>query len=136
LYDTESVTLTIPTGTSPGTYYILFVADYTNLISETNENNNVAFSQITVVNGLNNEDFSLKENITIYPNPTSETLYYTITNIFEINKIIVHNELGQIIKTINNPTNTINLNELIKGVYFIDFISSDDKRARFTILKN
>jgi len=56
LYDTESVTLTIPTGTSPGTYYILFVADYTNLISETNENNNVAFSQITVSGSSSSND--------------------------------------------------------------------------------
>lgn len=49
-YDGESATLTIPSGTSPGTYYILFVADYQNEVEESNENNNVSYQQITVIN--------------------------------------------------------------------------------------
>ena len=44
----ESATLNIPAGTAAGTYYILFVADYENVITESNENNNVAYEAITV----------------------------------------------------------------------------------------
>lgn len=48
-YDGESATLTIPSNTSPGNYYIRFYGDYLNEVSETNENNNCAYVQITVL---------------------------------------------------------------------------------------
>ena len=41
--------ISVPTGTSAGTYYVLFVADPANLVAETNENNNVASITIQVV---------------------------------------------------------------------------------------
>lgn len=47
-YDGESETLTIPSETSPGTYYICFIGDYLDEVSETNENNNCEHIQITV----------------------------------------------------------------------------------------
>jgi len=46
----ESATLTIPSGTSTGTWYILFRADSNNEVSESNENNNVVYKQISVSN--------------------------------------------------------------------------------------
>ncbi|UOQ53320.1 CARDB domain-containing protein [Hymenobacter cellulosivorans] len=48
-YNSLYPSLTIPTGTTPGSYYVLFVADYQNSISETNENNNVAAAALTIV---------------------------------------------------------------------------------------
>ncbi|WP_375435588.1 CARDB domain-containing protein [uncultured Hymenobacter sp.] len=39
-YDYRTASLSIPTGTTPGNYYVLFVADHTALVNETNENNN------------------------------------------------------------------------------------------------
>lgn len=44
----ENATLTIPTTLNSGTYYILFVADRTDRIGESNENNNVVHKAITV----------------------------------------------------------------------------------------
>ena len=44
----EDRTGTIPTDTSPGTYYVLFVADSENELAETNENNNIEYIQIQV----------------------------------------------------------------------------------------
>ena len=41
-------TAAVPAGTAPGTYYILFVADYQNQVTESNENNNVTAVSITV----------------------------------------------------------------------------------------
>ncbi|MDB5236809.1 MAG: hypothetical protein JWR44_3802 [Hymenobacter sp.] len=41
-------TAAVPPGVTPGTYYILFVADYQNQVGETNENNNVSSVSITV----------------------------------------------------------------------------------------
>ncbi|UOQ72479.1 CARDB domain-containing protein [Hymenobacter cellulosilyticus] len=48
-YSTRYPSLTIPTGTTAGNYYVLFVADYLNTVTETNENNNVASAALTVV---------------------------------------------------------------------------------------
>jgi hypothetical protein len=53
----ESETLTIPTGTAPGTYYLLFFADHDNAFVETNENNNVVSVQITITGGSSGDDF-------------------------------------------------------------------------------
>ena len=44
----ENDTGVIPTDTSPGTYYVLFVADSENELAETNENNNIEYIQIQV----------------------------------------------------------------------------------------
>ena len=41
-------TATVPAGTAPGTYYILFVADYQNQVAENNETNNVTAVSFTV----------------------------------------------------------------------------------------
>ena len=68
LYDGESETLTIPSGTSAGTYYILFVADYKGEYSETNEGNNVVYKQI-IISNPNSYDGS-KE---VYANPQSSS---------------------------------------------------------------
>ncbi|WP_035567849.1 CARDB domain-containing protein [Hymenobacter sp. IS2118] len=38
----------VPAGTAPGSYYILFVVDYQNQVSETNEANNVSAVSLTV----------------------------------------------------------------------------------------
>ncbi|RZL14344.1 MAG: hypothetical protein EOO62_05705, partial [Hymenobacter sp.] len=45
----RSATVIIPAATAAGNYYVLFVADPANTISETNENNNVAYQYLTVV---------------------------------------------------------------------------------------
>ena len=41
-------TAAVPNNLAPGTYYILFVADYQNQVAETNENNNVSALSFTV----------------------------------------------------------------------------------------
>jgi hypothetical protein len=48
LCDGESEYLTIPSNTPAGNYYILFVADYDNQVSESDENNNVVAEPISI----------------------------------------------------------------------------------------
>ncbi|RNI32031.1 T9SS C-terminal target domain-containing protein [Rufibacter immobilis] len=43
-----SSSITIPSNTTPGTYYIVFVADYLNSVTESNETNNTLSRQFTV----------------------------------------------------------------------------------------
>lgn len=60
-YDSESETLTIPADTEVGIYYILFVADYTHRIEESDETNNVEYERIEIVedsgSSSNSDDF-------------------------------------------------------------------------------
>ncbi|MEM9680750.1 MAG: CARDB domain-containing protein, partial [Bacteroidota bacterium] len=44
----ESASITIPGGLSAGTYYILFRADYTSAVTESNESNNVGARSISI----------------------------------------------------------------------------------------
>ncbi len=49
LSSSRYASVTIPATTAPGSYYILFAGDYLNQVSESNENNNVASVNVTVV---------------------------------------------------------------------------------------
>lgn len=49
----ENATVTIPSGTSTGTKYILFYADKDDSVSESIETNNVAYKAITVIDPVN-----------------------------------------------------------------------------------
>ncbi len=75
----ETETITIPSNTASGTWYILYRADYNSRIGESNENNNVAYKQITI--GDNNKPDLIVENQTV--NMTSveagSTIYVTST---------------------------------------------------------
>jgi subtilase family serine protease len=51
LYDSESETMNLPSDLDSGDYYILFVADYLNSISETNENNNISYESFSYTGG-------------------------------------------------------------------------------------
>lgn len=63
--NSESSTLTIPGGTSSGTYYILFVADADNELTTEDENNNVACEQISI-NCSGQEDITVN-NTSVSP---------------------------------------------------------------------
>jgi len=66
-YDPENLDWTIPSSVTTGNYYILFVADYDNQHSETNESNNTEYVPITI-NG------SSCTGVTITQQPTNQTV--------------------------------------------------------------
>jgi subtilase family serine protease len=61
-------TATIPGATAPGYYYVLFVADYLNQVTETNESNNVSSTSIQVV--VPTVDLTMG-SLSVSPTPTS-----------------------------------------------------------------
>ncbi|MBE9469444.1 MAG: T9SS type A sorting domain-containing protein [Bacteroidetes bacterium] len=79
------------------------------------------------------EDFINLNEISIYPNPVSSELH--IDNINNINRIVISNVLGQEVKTINNPVNsvTINASDFNKGMYILTIIDNNNnsKSTRF-----
>jgi hypothetical protein len=72
-----SKVLTIPAGTTPGTYYILFVADADAQVTEVNENNNTASTQLAVTSAAGSPDLTL---LTPSATPTTVTAGLTTTS--------------------------------------------------------
>lgn len=60
----------------------------------------------------------------IYPNPTSHQL--TIDTELEISEISVIDVTGKTVKTSKQNTNTINVDDLSNGIYFIKFITNEN----------
>jgi hypothetical protein len=80
------------------------------------------WSQLCLATSIKNttsiQSVSFKnENISIYPNPTNQYLY--LKNIKGSVNIDVTDVTGQIVKSIQNPSNTIDVSDLEKGFYFI-----------------
>jgi hypothetical protein len=69
-YRTDS--LTIPAATNPGNYYILFYADYLALVTESNENNNIAHVAVSISapTGISSSSSANSIDFKVYPNPS------------------------------------------------------------------
>jgi subtilase family serine protease len=67
----RQLTATVPANTTPGAYYVLFVADPQNAVTETNENNNLAALAVTVTRGLATRDQTAGYTVAVVPNPVA-----------------------------------------------------------------
>ncbi len=82
---------------------------------------------------LSVNDIELESNITIIPNPTSDTLTIDLGD-YILKRIIIYNELGQHIK--EATTKEVNISNLTNGIYFFKIISQNGKIATKKIIKN
>jgi hypothetical protein len=93
-------------------------------------------SYFTNNSSLDNENFTLLEEIFVYPNPSKELLNISIPNNIELPKSYsITNNLGQVISNTKiNSENDLNINTstLSNGVYFIKISSNEyTKTLRF-----
>jgi hypothetical protein len=72
IFESETAVLTIPLSTESGSYFIIFVSDHTNIINESDENNNTLCHHITV------------------SNPNSQIIDAGIVN--PVNNLIIHED--------------------------------------------
>ncbi len=82
-----------------------------------------------IANVGNSESNNLDE-VEVYPNPASQS--FVISNLASVNTIMITNIMGQIVKTINNPsTNDLRLsaNYLPNGIYFITINNATHRRT-------
>jgi len=95
------------------------------------------YQQTFSINSLNNSNFNnnLSKNF-IYPNPTNGTI--NISENIKYDKIIIYNNLGQIVNTINKTTTGLyEIRELPIGLYNLIFIDERSFRIGETkLLKN
>lgn len=131
----ETESLVIPINTESGVYYILFIADDNNAISENNENNNVECI-VLIIDGefVSIDDEDLKKHIDLFPNPTDGLITINSSSI-SIKNIEIYNNLGVLIQSTNNSNEKINMASYANGLYFIKIISENNKSITLKVTK-
>jgi hypothetical protein len=72
---------------------------------------------------LGNQIFDLENAITIYPNPSSDILHIQMPTSTVLEKVIIHNNLGQ--KVMENTTLDFSVTSLSSGIHYLDLQTSD-----------
>jgi len=84
-------------------------------------------------NFLTGTDPLVNGSLKVYPNPFVDVVHFDTSS--TLSKVIVTNIAGQVVKEVVNPTNSIQLNELRSGVYFITLIDVDNVSNTAKIVK-
>jgi subtilisin family serine protease len=80
-----------------------------------------------IANGLDDMslstlDFDESDVVKLYPNPAKDYISYNLPLNFNLKQVTIYDTLGKVIKQLDNSTsNEINISELERGLYFIDF---------------
>lgn len=73
------------------------------------------------------------ENFNIYPNPAKDKVNVSLENNLEFKSAILYNNLGQIVKTSNQPT--FDVSAFAPGIYFIEIKTDKGKATKKLIVK-
>ena len=132
----ESSIVSIPDNVEPGDYNILFLGDADNELDEKNEENNVVCIPISIIGSVSINSLEIHENLTVYPNPVNQTLYFLSEDI-SLSKVEVYNKIGQRVFTSEvTPLNgQISFSHFPEGIYYIKFHDSENRNAMFKIGK-
>lgn len=82
------------------------------------------------------EDFDLKSNLVLFPNPTSGDVSITLANTEDAITVKVYNSTGQFIKTVSvtNENNVVDLQNETSGIYLLEF-SLKQHKAFLKVIK-
>ncbi len=95
------------------------------------------FVQTFNIASLSNISFNEESNKTIiFPNPAQEV--FTVSSSLDFNKIVVINNLGQIVKKFDkNSSNNYEIKDVLNGIYYVIFYDFKNKKVGETkILKS
>jgi len=81
---------------------------------------------------LSTNDF-VSESFDVYPNPASEVLNIRMKNNLSLEKAIIYNNAGQIVKIAQQ--NTIDVSTFSPGVYFVEITTNQGKAVKKVIVK-
>ena len=84
-----------------------------------------------ITTDINNSN-ALKNTVTIYPNPTSDVVTISSTIAFTHSEIL--NQLGEVV--MSSSQNSININELANGIYFIKIYNTNQLLSTHRFIKN
>lgn len=80
---------------------------------------------------MSTTDF-LRENILLYPNPTSTFFTLSVTNNLTLKKVEVYNLVGK--RVLNTTSETLDVSSLTSGVYFAR-ITTDKGQLHVKVIK-
>jgi hypothetical protein len=126
--------LIIPVSIVTGTWYFLFKADANSEITEVNENNNIAYVQISVTPNSSINDFLTEDMIKIFPNPAFDFVEIQLSNeLVNCKSIRLINTFGQVLaihETENHQNFRFDISDKASGIYFIELVLSDQSITR------
>lgn len=73
------------------------------------------------------------ENFSVFPNPATDILNITLENNLILDRVNIYNNLGQVVKTSQNPI--IDISTINPGIYYVE-ISTDKGKATKKIIVN
>ncbi|KPH13479.1 hypothetical protein AMQ68_07805 [Chryseobacterium sp. ERMR1:04] len=126
----EGGTETISIPTVSGTTYFVNVGYY----SSSSDEPEGTFT-IDITNGTlgTSEVKGNKNGIKAYPNPFTEVL--TLSDIAHVKSISISDVSGRLVKTIDQPTSTLQLGELKSGLYLVTLIMKDGSKQTIKTIK-
>ncbi|MCS3868879.1 hypothetical protein J3D55_001795 [Chryseobacterium ginsenosidimutans] len=80
-----------------------------------------------------NEVKDAKNNIKVYPNPFSDVI--TISDIKNVKNVFVSDISGRLVKTIANPSSSLQLGELKQGMYLLTLEMKDGSKQTIKTIK-
>ncbi len=82
--------------------------------------------------GVRIEVLSVREDISIYPNPSKEDVFIELSNLINWELINVYDIQGKLVSQVPNPSNIINLNvvNLNSGIYVVEAITEKNQVIR------
>jgi hypothetical protein len=93
---------------------------------------------LRTVNSSSNSSDLINE-LTIYPNPTT-TSFTLYSPKLDFNKIIVRNNIGQIIEVFNFnkfiSDCDIDVTKFVNGIYFVEILMDDNQLGNFKLVVN
>ena len=85
------------------------------------------------INGTLANDSFIKNNFSMYPNPSNGMVNISLENNLQLEKVTFYNQLGQVVKTAS--TNVITTSELAKGAYFVEVLTNQGKATKQLIVQ-
>lgn len=85
------------------------------------------------INGTLANDSFIKNNFSIYPNPSNGMVNISLENNLQLEKVTIYNQLGQVVKTAT--TNVITTSDLAKGSYYVEIITNEGKATKQLLIQ-
>lgn len=70
------------------------------------------------------ESIEAEKNIKLYPNPTDNIVWFESESKLQVNKVLLVNIQGQMVKNINRPKDLIDISDLQSGLYLAKFYTN------------
>ena len=89
--------------------------------------------QVFDISGILSSDTFVLENFNIYPNPTTEILNIELDNNLTLEKVLVYDTAGKLVK--ETTEKTINVSAFTKGMYNVQVVTNQGKATKKVIVE-